>query len=193
MPEAAAPDLRRVHATTPALLDGLCALLIDAVHGGASVGFLAPLSPDTARRYWQTVLAALGDHLCLWVAEHEGAIVGSVQLALCEKENGRHRAEVQKLFVLQRCRGLGIASRLMHAVEAHARASQRSTLVLDTLLDSPAEAVYRHLGWHKAGEIPAYAASPDGALHATVVYYKLLALEATDAVAASPAPPETSP
>jgi len=47
-------------------------------------------------------------------------------------------------------------------------------LVLDTLLGSQAEDVYRHLNWTRAGEIPDYAASPAGELFPTVVYFKAL-------------------
>jgi hypothetical protein len=47
-------------------------------------------------------------------------------------------------------------------------------LVLDTLLGSQAEDVYRHLGWLRAGEIPQYAAAPDGEIFPTVVYFKAL-------------------
>ena len=53
-------------------------------------------------------------------------------------------------------------------------AAGRTLLVLDTLAGSDAEPVYRHLGWQRAGEIPKYAASPDGQLFPTVYYYKLL-------------------
>ena len=138
-------------------------------------GFLAPLSIDRATRYWEQVLASLGDGLLLWVAETEGRVVGSVQLAPSQKENGRHRAELQKLFVLSAFRGQGIATRLMAAAETAALAAGRTLLVLDTLAGSDAEPVYRHLGWQRAGEIPNYAASPDGQLFPTVYYYKLLA------------------
>jgi hypothetical protein len=134
--------IRRIESAEPRVIDGLCALLIDAVQDGASVGFLAPLSRDTAMSYWNQALASPGDGLVLWVAESGGEIVGTVQLSLCAKENGRHRAELQKL------------------------------LVLDTIAGSPAESVYRHLGWCKAGEIPEYAAMPDGELRATTYYCK---------------------
>jgi acetyltransferase len=166
--------LRRVAADESVLIAPLAELLIDAVHGGASVGFLAPLASHTAQTYWQGVLQSLDDSLLLWVAELDGRVVGSVQLALCAKENGRHRGEVQKLFVHRAARGLGIASRLMAAAEAEARRRQRTLLVLDTLLGSQAEAVYRHLGWTRAGEIPQYAAAPDGEIFPTVVYFKAI-------------------
>ena len=167
-------SIRRILVPEPSSLDGLAALLRDAVHGGASVGFLAPLADSVARDYWSRVLDQLQDGLALWVAEADGRIVGSVQLEFCRKENGRHRAEVQKLLVLTSHRGRGISSRMMDAVEGFARASGRSLLVLDTLSDSAAASVYRHLGWEYAGSIPSYAATPDGALHATSYFYKQL-------------------
>lgn len=168
-------DIRRVTGPEPRLMDGLSRLLVDAVDGGASVGFLSPLAPETAAQYWSGVLAALGPELHLWIAEQEGRVVGSVQLAPSGKENARHRAEVQKLFVLASHRGRGLAARLMAEAEAFARADGRSLLVLDTQVGSAAETVYRRLGWTRAGEIPAYAATPEGDLHATVYYYKFLA------------------
>lgn len=114
--------LFRVRSDEHHLVEPLCALLIDAVRSGASVGFLAPLAHETAARYWHQVLSSVGDHLCVWIAELDGKVVGSVQLALCEKENGSHRAEIQKLFVLRSSRGQGTASKLMAAAEEHARA-----------------------------------------------------------------------
>jgi acetyltransferase len=168
--------VRRVAVGETSLVEPLGDLLIDAVHSGASVGFLAPVARATADRYWQGIFAALGagDDVLLWVAEAQGKVVGSVQLALCPKENGRHRAEVQKLFVHTAARGKGLATLLMQAVEAEARTRQRSLLVLDTLLASHAETVYRHLGWSRAGEIPDFATSPDGELFPTVYYFKQL-------------------
>jgi hypothetical protein len=51
------------------LLEGLCHLLIDCTNGGRSVGFLAPLQAQTARRYREEVFAPLGPGQVLWVAE----------------------------------------------------------------------------------------------------------------------------
>jgi acetyltransferase len=168
--------VRRVAAGEVSLVEALGRLLTDAVHSGASVGFLSPVARATADRYWHDVFTAMsaGDDLLLWVAEVEGQVAGSVQLALCPKENGRHRAEVQKLFVHRTARGKGLSTLLMRAVEAEARRRQRSLLVLDTLLGSHAENVYRHLGWSRAGEIPGFATSPDGELFPTVYYFKQL-------------------
>ena len=166
--------IRRITGHDHRVADGLSRLLIDAVDGGASVGFLAPLAHETAAQYWASVFACLGRELHLWIAEQEGEVVGSVQLAPCGKENGRHRAEVQKLFVLASHRGRGIASRLMAEAEAFARTDGRSLLVLDTQVGSAAESLYRRLGWQRAGEIPMYAMTPAGEPHATVYYFKAI-------------------
>lgn len=167
--------IRRIASAGDAPRAGLSALLVDTVDRGASVGFFAPMRTATADAYWNDVLASLGPALLLWVAEDDGTVAGSVQLALCERENGRHRADVQKLFVHGLFRGRGIASMLMAELETEARACGRSLLVLDTLAGSAAESVYRHLGWSRVGEIPDFAAFPDGTLRPTAYYYKILA------------------
>jgi acetyltransferase len=167
-----AATIRRIESADASVIAGLCTLLIDAVDDGASVGFLAPMTDAKALAYWQPVLAGLQGGMVLWIAEAEGRVVGTVQLALNAKENGRHRADVQKLLVLRSHRGRGIAAALMKAVDEYAAANGRTLLVLDTIAGSPAEFVYRHLGWRKVGEIPDYAAMPDGELRPTAYYYK---------------------
>ena len=169
-------SIRKIDHAQPALSDGLVELLIDSVSNGASVGFLNPINSSTAREYWQHVLSTPEDELVLWVATCEETVVGSVQLALCPKENGRHRAEVQKLMVHSSARGHRIASRLMQTLETYALQTGRFLLVLDTEAGSPAESVYQHLNWQKAGEIPDYARNAAGQLHATAYYYKKLIL-----------------
>ena len=144
--------------------------------GGASVGFLPPLSAEEARAYWDSVAAALEDgRRRLWIARAaDGGIVGTVQLDLAGQGNGRHRAEVSKLMVLRSARRRGIGRLLMEAAEAEALRLGRTTLALDTRQGDPSEALYRGMGWQPAGTIPRYARSADGTLHTTAFYYKLL-------------------
>lgn len=168
-------SVRRVAGRDAALARGLRELLRDCVDHGASVGFLTPLDPAAAERYWDRVLGAVEQgSLLLWVAEDAGRVVGSVQVEPCQKDNGRHRAELQKLLVLTAARGRGVARALMAEAERFARESNRTLLVLDTEVGSAAESVYRNLGWTRAGEIPDYATTPSGKLHPTVYYYKIL-------------------
>ncbi|WP_018151525.1 GNAT family N-acetyltransferase [Leeia oryzae] len=154
------------------LQQGLAALLMDSVMHGASIGFLWPLTQADAEAYWGSVGQALDKDQLLWVIEEQGEYLGTVQLARCQKQNGRHRAEVQKLMVHSQARGRGLASRLMQQLEVHALTVGISLLVLDTLAGSDAEQFYQQRGWHRAGQIPDYAAAPDGALHPTVYFYK---------------------
>lgn len=167
--------VRQVTAATAQDTVALAALLRDAVEGQASVGFVLPLGADEAEAWARASMQALGPGLMLWLAEVDGRAVGSVQLGPCLKANGRHRGEVMKLLVHRAARGLGVARELMAALERGAREAGLMLLVLDTEAGSPAEAIYRHLGWHHAGNVPDYAVTPTGKLHATAVFYKRVA------------------
>lgn len=76
-------------------LEQLAELLIQVVEDGASIGFLPPLSAYDARTYWESVL---NPGVVLFVAQFNNEVVGSVQLQLCTKQNGTHRAEIAKLM-----------------------------------------------------------------------------------------------
>lgn len=162
-------------ARAKAVLPQLAELLLDSVESGASVGFLSPLSADTATRFWLETFREMREgKRVLLVAEESENIVGAVQLALAARENGLHRAEVQKLLVHTGFRRRGIAGSLMSVVEDAAREMNRSLLVLDTEQGSAAERLYAKCGYTKAGVIPQYARSADGSLHGTAFYYRLL-------------------
>lgn len=153
----------------------LIPLLQDVVDDGASIGFIAPLSVAEAREYWQGILSPLQvGHKVMFVAKVDDQLVGSVQLALEPRANGRHRAEVQKLMVHTAARGQGVARRLMIAIEAAAHAHQRTLLVLDTVRGGVADGLYARLGYTRVGIIPRYALSSAGPLEDTVFYYREL-------------------
>lgn len=158
-----------IHSQLPALVT----LLEDAVNHGASVGFLRPLEPVLAHAYWRDVADAVaaGSRILL-AAREAGDVVGSVQLDLSPKQNGRHRAEVQKLLVLARCRRRGIARDLMQEIEAQARHAGRTLLVLDTESGSDAVPFYESQGWERCGSIPDFALSADGVPTANIIYFK---------------------
>lgn len=147
-------------------------LLMDAVESGASIGFLAPLAPEKAKAYWRDVLNSLSSNLILLGAYEGETLVGSVQLECSTKENGAHRAEVQKLFVLRSQRGKGIAKRLMFEIEKMAKSLNRSLLVLDTKQGDNAEFLYPKLGYQRAGVIPKFAINSEGGFGSTVFFYK---------------------
>jgi len=164
--------------TTPSttIRDGLIDLLRDSVEGGASIGFLSPLSHDTANAYWQDVLREVESpqRVIIVAITENGEVAGSVQLSLGQKENGRHRAEVQKLLVHSRYRNQGLGRHLIAAIEYEAQQRGISLLVLDTAVGEYAERFYSKLEYVRAGEIPRYALFPDGRFCATAIFYKQL-------------------
>ncbi|MFV0132539.1 GNAT family N-acetyltransferase [Streptomyces sp. HMX87] len=157
------------------ITEELADLLTDTVAGGASVGFLAPLDRAAAVAWWRGRAAAVAaGQLAVWVARDGERITGTVSLALPDKPNGRHRAELVKLMVRRDARGRGVGRRLLTAAEEAAAAAGLTLLHLDTETGSPAEHLYRTAGWTRAGEIPDYAADPQGLLRPTTLYFKRL-------------------
>jgi ribosomal protein S18 acetylase RimI-like enzyme len=152
-------------------INELAELLIRVVEDGASVGFMPPLSAEEATRYWEGVP---GPDVVLYAALAGGRVAGSVQLHVCTKPNGSHRAEIAKLMTHPDYRRHGIGRRLMLQAEAKAAELGRSLLVLDTREGDPSNRLYSSIGYTMAGRIPGYARSADGELHATVYYYKNL-------------------
>jgi len=157
-------------------LDELADLLVDAVAGGASVSFLAPLAHYEARDWFAGVLHEMDLRRRVVLAAFVGnRVVGSAQLVLAWQANAAHRAEVQKMLVHRSARRMGVGDRLMRQIEVEARALGRTLLVLDTETGSDAEHLYSHLGWIKVGVIPDYAMRPDGSgLRSTSLWYRRL-------------------
>jgi ribosomal protein S18 acetylase RimI-like enzyme len=102
----------------------------------------------------------------------DGKIAGTVQLHLCKKPNGTHRAEVAKLMTHPDYRKKGIARQLMQDIEIRAKQEYRSLLVLDTREGDPSNLLYQSIGYMEAGRIPNFAQSETGELDTTVLYYK---------------------
>ena len=165
-----------IRALDPATVEGRSAefvgLLIDAVEGGASIGFLAPLPESEAVAYWRSVVLAMGAGRRHLLAAFDGErLIGTVQLDLEPRANGRHRAEVMKLMVLRRDRRRGVARALLAALLDLARDQARTLLLLDVRAGDPVEALYRAVGFRNFGEVPRHAQSPDGSFAATSFFY----------------------
>ncbi len=156
---------------TSEILEELSLLLMDVVNSGASVGFLAPLSLEVAKEYWSKVLS---DGVILFVGKIDGRVIGTIQLHLCMKQNGKHRAEIAKLLVQPNVRRRGVGKALMEAAEKRAVEEKRSLIILDTRAGEVSNLLYKSKGYTEAGRIPKYAESTEGGLHDTVIYYKII-------------------
>ncbi len=163
-------------ATDDGLLPGLAALLVEAVSGGASIGFMAGLGMADALTFWQgrSRDAATGGLVILVALDTAGDVMGTVSLATATPPNQPHRADVQKMVVATRARGRGVGAALLAAAEAQALAMGRTTLVLDTITGSTAARLYARGGWAEIGTIPAYALMPDGTMASTTIYTRHL-------------------
>jgi GNAT superfamily N-acetyltransferase len=161
----------------PAVVEALADVLMDCVEGGASVGFMRPLSRTKAIGFWQNALdsAERGERIVLVAEDVEsGTIVGTVQVVLALPENQPHRADVAKMQVHRRVRRQGLGAALMRAAEAEARRYGRNLLVLDAVTGGDAARLYERLGWLRVGDIPGYALMPRGEPCSTTVYYRVL-------------------
>ncbi len=167
--------IRCLPALGEAEIEELSSLLIDCVEGGASIGFLLPLTRARARAYWQSLGAEVtrSARLVLVAEQDSGPLLGTLQLALEQPENKPHRADVAKMLVRRAARRRGIGAALLAAAERAAGAAGRTLLVLDTATEEAARLYARH-GWQLCGSIPNYALRPDGTPCATRVYYKAL-------------------
>jgi GNAT superfamily N-acetyltransferase len=156
-------------------LDGLAAVLVDCVAGGASVSYMAPFSHEQARDAFDVVAEDVEQGRRLLLAAFlNGDVVGTVQVVLALPPNQPHRAEIAKLLVHRSGRRRGIAQLLMERAEAEARAEGKTLLVLDTVTGDGAERLYLRLGWTRVGVIPGYALYPDGRPCDTTVFWKAL-------------------
>jgi GNAT superfamily N-acetyltransferase len=166
--------IRRIDKPSDSDIDGLCDVLVDCVEGGASVGFMQPMTRDKALRFWRKVAESLArEERVLFVAEEGDRIVGTVQVVFDLPENQPHRGDVSKMQVHRSQRRKGIGEALMRAAEDAARKAGRTLLVLDTA-SADAERLYERCGFVRVGAVPNFALLPQGGYCDTVYFYKEL-------------------
>ena len=155
--ERAAFEILELHGGEEVLED-LREILFDAVSGGFSIGFLEQISAVEADAFWTGLLEDLGPNRRIWVARSKGSngrVLGTVQFERCAKPNGRHRAEVQKLLVHSKARGLGLGRRLMETLEAAAKVLKAVALRFcsngpsidsaSTIVEAPTDGIHEQL------------------------------------------------
>src|SRR5438477_4700443 len=71
--------IRRLETASDQEIEGLSDVLRDCVEGGASVGFMLPLTRGKAEAFWRgaSASAARGERVVLVAEEQAGAIVGT--------------------------------------------------------------------------------------------------------------------
>lgn len=158
-------------------VQALSEVLVENVRAGAAVSFMAPLLQEDADCFWldDVVPEITAGRRVFYAAEHEGKLVGFVQLITALPPNQPHRCELAKMMVHPRARRLGIGRALVERGISRAQELGKTLLTLDTKTGDAAQALYASLGFEEAGTIPVYAWDPDGrAQHSTTYMYKRL-------------------
>jgi GNAT superfamily N-acetyltransferase len=155
-------------------IDGLAELLVDAVDHGAGVNFMAGVTADETRAWWEARRDGVSDGSVVPVVafDDDGRVVGSTVLLYAWNPNSPHRGEISKVIVHSSARRQGLGRQLMDAAEARSLADGRWLLTLDTVTGSDADTFYRSLGWHEVGVVPDFALMPDGTLTPTTYFWK---------------------
>jgi GNAT superfamily N-acetyltransferase len=163
------------------ILPDLVERFTETVNGGSPLGFLAPITHTTARSYWVSLIPELeaGSRLLL-IAFDGDTVVGSGQLALSQRHNSPHRAELQKLFVDGASRGRGIGRALMDALHTTARQHGRTLILLSTRHREPAEKFYKSLGYVEVGVVPGWTIDRAGNRYDHVELYRDLTVNRDD-------------
>ena len=157
------------------VIGDLSDLFLDTVNGGSPLGFMPPITRDTARDYWISLLPELRSlRRILLVAMMEGRVIGSAQLELSRRGNSPHRATVEKVFVGRSARGRGVGTFLMNAIEDVALQHGRTLLTLNTRFDLPPHRWYQSLGYADVGVIPGWTIGANGERFDHVSMYKEL-------------------
>lgn len=153
-------------------LDELAQLLLDAHASNMALGLASPLTREHARDVYRRTASRLapGERILLGALDGD-TLVGAVHLARADAENGRHRAEIQRLVVSAERRGAGVGRMLMDAAIERARELGLGLLWLMTHEGTTADEVYRRLGWTRLGVIPGYSTLPDGSFTGNAYYY----------------------
>lgn len=175
--------------TLPRYRKALAALMIDAIQHNMAAAFHSSHGQQAyqdAERYFHSLRDGMARHeLLMWVALTDNGVAGSVQLSICQRPDGRNRAEVLHLLVHSTAQREGIGRELMNRLESEAESYQRSLLYLDVLAGSPIEHFYRAHGYHYLGELPDYALCAEGHPHPGAIYYKRLRASAAETVTTS--------
>ncbi|KAL2205885.1 putative histone acetyltransferase [Sarocladium strictum] len=144
----------------------------------SSLGFLAPLTADAADEYWLSLSESITGPkpiTVLLIAEANGQILATAQVARIPKETHDFRGEVRKLLVRTTTRGSGLGRRMMSELERVALEEMKlDTLSLDTDARTPAREFYQKLGWNEWGVFPQYAKSANGERHDCAFFCKRL-------------------
>ncbi|WP_010362320.1 GNAT family N-acetyltransferase [Pseudoalteromonas citrea] len=148
-------------------------LLYKCIKSGASLGFNIDVDKQQLSAYWEETNTQLQSRMFLGYFI-KNTLVGCVHYTQCQKQNGLHRAEIEKLLVHPQYQRLGVASALMHSIENEATKQGIELLVLDTQTGDKSEYFYQKVKYTKSGVTPHFVSDSKGGFFSTSYYFKIL-------------------
>jgi ribosomal protein S18 acetylase RimI-like enzyme len=118
--------------------------------------YQVPSSLAQCQDYLAARLAA--NESIIFIAEQDNQVLGFTQLyPLFSSLSMQRIFVIYDLFVVESARRLGLAEKLMQAVEAFARSENASALMLETAhTNTKAQALYEKLGYQRENEFYTY-------------------------------------
>ena len=156
------------------ILQGLVAILRDAVSNNYAVGFLQSDSDAHFESFWRDELADINSGNNVLCAFDDRELVGVLIVNPEKRSRENHRAELRKFLIRADYQRQGIGSLLEKSACELARKAGLKLLYLDSATDYAVSDVYEKWGWTKVGTIPNFATHPDGSLTPTTYFYKEL-------------------
>ncbi|ROS05513.1 L-amino acid N-acyltransferase YncA [Sinobacterium caligoides] len=123
-----------------------------------TVGFASTLNEEQAQSYINGIKGLLGKSSeGFFVARFEGKIIFHVLISFKADPNNKHLAYASKAIVAPEFRGKKIIQKALHYVCEKCEEKGSSILLLDARIGTPAEALWKRMGFIEWGVLPGYA------------------------------------
>ncbi|KAI0099061.1 acyl-CoA N-acyltransferase [Nemania sp. FL0031] len=180
------PTVRLLSASDDAhLVPYLAAIHAACINQDAMVAtFLPPLDNAKLLTFWKDALKDVSSgtrFIVIQLDESEPGtpakgpeLKGVVMLSLPQTETFTHQGSLEKLMVSPTFRQRGAAKAMLQLLEKEAANRGRKLIMLSTEVGSPAEGIYRRLGYVEYGRLPGCSIGPLGNMVEDVFFYKRL-------------------
>ncbi len=115
--------------------------------------FLSNISFENRKKFWEQILSNSAPNQQVWVAEHEGKIIGfasggkAINLQLPEYEG-----ELYAIYILESERGKGMGEELFYKIKNFIKEKGMNNMFLIVLKENPYRKFYEKMGGIKIGE-----------------------------------------
>lgn len=157
------PTVHRRMTATAEDVDRLHVLIAEMVQEGAALGWVdVPARDEVGELVADLIAASDDDNACLILAEDGEQFLGFAYWTRREMETERPHADVGRVGVSARARGMGLGRRLLQMLVDEARTAGIEVLTLDVRGNNHAAmALYEHFGFKEYGRLPNYIAIGD--------------------------------